>query len=57
MSTVFHNYIDGEWRFHGQQFENRNPATGEVVCRFCRGSASDMADAANAAARAFPACP
>ena len=55
-TPVFHNYIDGEWRPPvGQQFENRNPATGEVVCLFPKGSAKDIAAAADAAARAFPA--
>ncbi|MGA2737028.1 MAG: aldehyde dehydrogenase family protein [Bryobacteraceae bacterium] len=55
-TTVFHNYIDGEWRPPaGQQFENRNPATGEVFCRFPKGSAADIVAAADAAARAFPA--
>ncbi len=55
-TTVFYNYIGGEWRHpEGQQFENRNPATGEVVCIFTKGSAADIAAAADAAARAFPA--
>jgi aldehyde dehydrogenase (NAD+) len=55
-TTVFQNYIDGEWRrAEGQQFENLNPATGEVVCRFVKGSAGDIAAAAAAAAGAFPA--
>jgi acyl-CoA reductase-like NAD-dependent aldehyde dehydrogenase len=55
-TTVYYNYIEGEWRHpEGQQFENRNPATGEVVCRFSKGSAADIRAAAEAAARAFPA--
>ncbi|HUD99572.1 MAG TPA: aldehyde dehydrogenase family protein [Bryobacteraceae bacterium] len=55
-TTVFQNYIDGEWRrAEGQQFENLNPATGEVVCRFVKGSAGDIAAAAAAAGGAFPA--
>ena len=55
-TTVFQNYIDGEWRrAEGQQFENLNPATGEVVCRFVKGSAGDIAAAAAAAGGAFSA--
>lgn len=55
-TTVFQNYIDGEWRHTaGQQFDNRNPATGEVVCQFAKGSAADMGAAVGAAGRAFPA--
>src|SRR5580658_41913 len=55
-TTVYYNYIEGEWRHpEGQQFENRNPATGEVVCRFSKGSAADIRAAAEAAARALPA--
>jgi alpha-ketoglutaric semialdehyde dehydrogenase len=53
-----HNYIDGAWRGPGKGgggFENRNPATGELLGVFPESTAAD-ADAAVAAARAaFPA--
>ncbi|MDE3166247.1 MAG: aldehyde dehydrogenase family protein [Acidobacteriota bacterium] len=52
---MYGNHIDGEWRTAGATFENRNPAnTAEVVGEFVRGTAGDMADAAEAAARALP---
>jgi aldehyde dehydrogenase (NAD+) len=51
---IFPNYIDGQWTDAGSHFENRNPATGEVVARFPKGSAADITAAADAAARAFP---
>ncbi len=55
-TTVYQNYIDGEWRrAEGQQFEDLNPATGEVVCRFVKGSAGDIAAAVAAAGGAFSA--
>jgi alpha-ketoglutaric semialdehyde dehydrogenase len=54
-TQTFGNYINGEWRSGGQTFENRNPAnTDEVVGLFVKGSAKDVADAADAAAAAFP---
>ena len=53
---TFGNYINGEWRTAGASFENRNPAnTGEVVGEFVKGSASDVQEAAEAAAAALPA--
>lgn len=51
---IFGNYIGGEWIESGPAFENRNPADlGEVVGEFVRGSAEDIAAAADAAARAL----
>ena len=57
MSTpTFANYINGEWLDSRQTFEDRNPAnTGEVVALFSKGSAQDIASAADAAATALPA--
>jgi alpha-ketoglutaric semialdehyde dehydrogenase len=53
---MFANYINGEWIAAGATFEDRNPAnTDEVVGTFAKGSAADVAAAANAAAAAFPA--
>jgi aldehyde dehydrogenase (NAD+) len=55
-TQIFGNYINGEWKKSGSTFENRNPAnTDEVVGIFAKGSAQDVADAAEAAAAAFPA--
>jgi aldehyde dehydrogenase (NAD+) len=52
----FRNYINGEWVGSSKTFENRNPAnTDELVGVFARATAQDMADAAEAAAKAFPA--
>src|SRR5581483_10297575 len=54
-TQTFGNYIDGEFRSGGATFENRNPAnTDEVVGLFVKGTAKDVADAADAAAAAFP---
>jgi acyl-CoA reductase-like NAD-dependent aldehyde dehydrogenase len=54
MPETFRNYIDGEW-VSGPTFENRNPAnTGELVGLFAKGSASDIHEAATAAAKALP---
>jgi aldehyde dehydrogenase (NAD+) len=51
---TFANYINGEWVERGSTFENRNPAnTGELIGRFVKGTAQDVADAAGAAAAAF----
>src|SRR6267378_247760 len=52
----FKNYINGEWVGGEKTFENRNPAnTDEIVGLFSKGTAQDVADAAAAAAAAFPA--
>ncbi|MBK9170972.1 MAG: aldehyde dehydrogenase family protein [Bryobacterales bacterium] len=57
MSTpTFLNYINGEWVGGAATFENRNPAnTDEIVGLFAKGTAQDMAAAAEAASNAFPA--
>src|ERR1017187_9534346 len=51
---MFGNYINGEWISTGATFENRNPATGEVVGTFVKGTAADIDAAAAAASAAFP---
>src|SRR6185436_1149369 len=52
---MFGNYINGEWTTTGATFENRNPATGELVGTFAKGTAADIDAAAAAAAAALPA--
>jgi len=53
---TFANYINGEWADSAQTFEDRNPANwDEVVGLFVKGSAADVARAAEAAEAAFPA--
>jgi aldehyde dehydrogenase (NAD+) len=55
MAPTFPNYINGQW-VDGPAFENRNPAnTSEVVGLHVKGSAADIAAAAEAAEAAFPA--
>ena len=51
---TFANYINGEWVESGKTFENRNPATGELVGLHSKGSAADIDRAAEAAAAALP---
>jgi acyl-CoA reductase-like NAD-dependent aldehyde dehydrogenase len=52
----FPNYIGGQWIQGESHFENRNPAnTAEIVGKFAKGTARDIADAAAAGAAAFPA--
>src|ERR1035441_4019842 len=51
---MFGNYINGEWVTGGATFEDRNPATGEVVGAFVKGTAADIDAAAAAAVAAFP---
>src|SRR5215510_11646496 len=47
---LFANYINGEWVSGAKTFENRNPAnTEELVGLFVKGSAADVAAAADAA--------
>src|SRR5262245_34734192 len=54
-TQTFGNYINGEFRSGGATFENRNPAnTEEVVGLFVKGNSKDVAEAAEAAAAAFP---
>jgi acyl-CoA reductase-like NAD-dependent aldehyde dehydrogenase len=50
---TFANYINGEWVESGKTFENRNPATGELVGLHSKGSAADVEKATEAAAAAF----
>src|ERR1022692_3690294 len=52
---TFANYINGEWVESGITFENRNPATGELVGLHTKGSSADIERAADAAAAALPA--
>ncbi len=55
-TPTFANYINGEWRESANTFADRNPAnTDEVVALFSKGTAQDIANAADAAACAFPA--
>ena len=51
---MFGNYINGEWTTTGATFENRNPATGELVATMAKGTAADVDAAAAAAVAAFP---
>ena len=54
MTPTFANYINGEWVERPETFDNRNPAnTDEVVGRFVKGTAQEIADAASAAAAAL----
>ncbi len=48
---AFGHFIGGAWTEHGEGFESRNPATGEVLARLSQGTRADV-DAAVAAARA-----
>ena len=53
-TPTYPNYINGEWVSTDATFENRNPAnTDEVVGNFAKGSAADIAAAADAAQDAF----
>jgi aldehyde dehydrogenase (NAD+) len=53
-APVFPNYINGAW-VEGPTFENRNPAdTSEIVGLHGKGSAEDIAAAADAAQAALP---
>lgn len=52
---TFANYINGEWTESSKTFENRNPATGELVGLHSKGSAADITKAADAAAAALSA--
>jgi aldehyde dehydrogenase (NAD+) len=55
-TPTFANYINGEWVESGQTFENRNPAnTDDLIALFSKGTAQDIASAADAAATALPA--
>ena len=53
---VFKNYIGGKWVHSksGATFESINPANGEVIGVVSKSDATDVDDAVEAAARAFP---
>lgn len=57
MVKTYLNFIGGKWvkSTSGKTFENRNPATGELVARFQLGSKKDVDKAVRAAQKAFPA--
>ena len=52
-----YNYIDGRWRRSsgGGKFENRNPATGELIDHYPESTRKDLDDAVAAAKKAFDA--
>jgi len=54
-TTTFLNFIDGEWRasVSGDVFENRNPATGDLIGLFQKSTQADVADAIDAARLAY----
>ncbi len=55
MTTIFANYINGEWVKGADTFADRNPAnTDDVAGCFVKGTAQDIEDAAAAAAAALP---
>jgi len=54
MSTLYQQYIDGEWRdTGGGEFTSENPATGEQLGRFRRGTHTEVEQAVAAADEAF----
>ncbi|MGI8855010.1 MAG: aldehyde dehydrogenase family protein [Thermomicrobiales bacterium] len=55
MPDLYTHYIDGQWveSASGETFENRNPANGELVGEFAKGSAAEIGRAVEAAKRAF----
>src|SRR3954447_21442150 len=52
---MYSNLIDGEWvpSVSGETFENRNPATGELIGLFQKSNAADAGRAIDAAHRAY----
>ncbi len=56
MAKTYSNYIEGEWvkSGSGKTFDNVNPATGEVLCKFQAGTQKDVLKAVTAAKKAFP---
>src|SRR5689334_13286913 len=54
-TRTFGHYIGGKWvgSQGGQTFQTNNPATGEQVATYARGTASDVDAAVQAAAKAF----
>ena len=58
VSTVYKNYIDGQWvaAASGETFADTNPARpGELIGEFARSGAADVDAAVTAARRAFSA--
>ncbi|MHB9286277.1 aldehyde dehydrogenase family protein [Halobacteriales archaeon Cl-PHB] len=55
MSQPYRHYIDGEWTDgHGDgTFESENPATGDTLGEFRRGTEADVRDATEAADEAY----
>src|SRR5690554_6552778 len=55
MAELFKNLINGEWKESstGETFERKNPATGELVGTYTKGSAQDVDEAVAAANEAF----
>jgi len=55
MAERFQNYIAGEWSdaAQGRTFENRNPATGDLIGEFPRSDAKDLERAVESAWRGF----
>jgi acyl-CoA reductase-like NAD-dependent aldehyde dehydrogenase len=53
---TYGHYINGQWNpsDHDVWFHTRNPATGEVLARFSRGTAEDVHRAIDAAEAALP---
>lgn len=51
----YKNYINGEWveSASGEEFERRNPATGELIGTFTKSGAEDVEAAVAAAKKAF----
>src|SRR3954453_944691 len=54
-ANTYRNYIDGAWgdSESGEQFEDTNPATGEVIGSFPRSAAADTDRAVAAAHGAY----
>src|SRR3989338_5316856 len=51
-----YNFINGQWKkagLGGNQFENRNPATGELLGIYPQSTAKDLEEAVEAAQKAF----
>jgi acyl-CoA reductase-like NAD-dependent aldehyde dehydrogenase len=55
MSELLRQYIGGSWveGGNGETFERRNPATGELVATYAKGTVGDVENAVAAAKRAF----
>jgi aldehyde dehydrogenase (NAD+) len=55
MADPHKQYVDGAWRAAGdERFASQNPATGEQLGTFYRGTEADIEAAVSAAAEAFP---